>query len=134
MVMESIRLNKDFFLGAYKQKALYSTLLMIMIYRVQLKQGLFGFKPFILDLISKNSGPKEIKLLKRLTLFRLKSSYISMFSAVLNYFEEFPFLFKFILIAESKLRYFTSKRLFFHIRNRALIGDFLNNIYHNELK
>ena len=82
IVMESIRLNKEFFLGAYKQKALYSTLLMIMIYRVQLKQGLFGFKPYILDLISKNSGRKEIKLLKRLTLFRLKSSYISMFSAV----------------------------------------------------
>ena len=90
---------------------------MIFIYRVQLKQGLFGFKPYILDLICNNSSPNEIKLVKRLTLFRLKSNYSTVFSKALNYFEEFPFLFKFVLIAESNIRYFISRRLFTEITN-----------------
>lgn len=129
MIEESLATNKIYFLGNYKQKGLYSTILMIYIYKIQLKEGVFGFKPNILDLIYKNSNPIDVNILNRLTLFRSKFSYKSKIFVVLNYFEDFPLLYKYLLIIESNIRYFLSKRMLFHLGNQRLFEKILKDIY-----
>jgi hypothetical protein len=129
MIKESLSTNKTYFLGNYKQKGLYSTILMIYIYKIQLMDGVFGFKPHILDLIYKNSDPIDEKILNRLTLFRSKFSYKSKIFVILNYFEDFPLLFRYLLIIESNIRYFLSKRILFHLGNQRLFEKFLIDTY-----
>ena len=74
MINDSIELNRRIFLGNYKQKALYSTILMIYIYKIQLVEGVYGFKPYILDLVYKNSNITEKTILDKLSFLGLISN------------------------------------------------------------
>ena len=125
MINDSIELNRRIFLGNYKQKALYSTILMIYIYKIQLVEGVYGFKPHILDLVYKNSNITEKTILDKLSFFRLNFKYKSKISGILKYFTDYPLFYKYLLIFEGTFRYFFSKRILFHLKNRGEFEFFL---------
>ena len=113
-------------MGYYSFKSIISTLLMIMIYKRQIRINFFGFKKEILELIMKGEENIERKLLVELTKFRSDLKYKSSISFINNLSFLNPLVIKALYQIESIIKFYLSKDFKKFNQTKKLIKSYLN--------